>query len=539
MNFDFYNNPYPSKRNSIFAKNGMVATSNILASEAGIEILKKGGNAIDSAIATATALTVVEPTSNGLGGDAFAIIYFKNKIYAINGSGFSPENLDIEKILSLNLNKIPLYGLIPITVGGIPVTWAALNKRFGKLKLIEVLKPAIKYAEEGFAIQPTVALDWKEAFNIYLNASNNNKIEEFKYWFETFTFNGKPTELGDIVKLPYHAKTLKKIGETNSECFYRGEIAEKIDKFMKKHKGYLSKEDLNDYYPEWVEPIKTNYKGYDIYEIPPNGHGITVLIALNILENFEEINLHFQIESLKLAFADTKKYVADIKYMQTSIKEMLSKEYSKKRAKLISINKTLQPKENIFSSGDTIYLATADKDGNMVSFIQSNYTAFGLGIVIPKTGIALHNRGANFSLDRKSDNFIAPRKKPYHTIIPGFLCKDNKPIGAFGVMGAFMQPQGHLQILTNMIDENLNPQSSLDKPRWQWVGEKTIEIENNFDNKIADKLSKLGHNIIRKSDKNYFGYFGRGQIIFKNENNILYGACESRADSGNFRFLIK
>ena len=532
MNFDFYNNPYPSKRNSIFAKNGMVATSNILASEAGIEILKKGGNAIDSAIATAAALTVVEPTSNGLGGDAFAIIYFKNKIYAINGSGFSPKNLDIEKILSLNLNKIPLYGLIPITVGGIPATWAALNKRFGKLKLIEVLKPAIKYAEEGFAIQPTVALDWKEAFNIYLNASNNNKIEEFKYWFETFTFNGKPPELGDIVKLPYHAKTLKEIGETNSECFYRGEIAEKIDKFMKKHKGYLSKEDLNDYYPEWVEPIKTNYKGYDIYEIPPNGHGITVLIALNILENFEEINLHFQIESLKLAFADTKKYVADIKYMQTSIKEMLSKEYSKKRAKLISINKTLQPKENIFSSGDTVYLATADKDGNMVSFIQSNYTAFGSGIVIPKTGIALHNRGANFSLDRESGNFIAPRKKPYHTIIPGFLCKDNKPIGAFGVMGAFMQPQGHLQILTNMIDENLNPQSSLDKPRWQWVGEKTIEIENNFDNKIANKLSKLGHNIIRKSDKNYFGYFGRGQIIFKNENNILYGACESRTDSG-------
>lgn len=330
MNFDFYNNPYLSKRNSIFAKNGMVATSNILASEAGIEILKKGGNAIDSAIATAAALTVVEPTSNGLGGDAFAIIYFKNKIYAINGSGFSPKNLDIEKILSLNLNKIPLYGLIPITVGGIPATWAALNKRFGKLKLIEVLKPAIKYAEEGFAIQPTVALDWKEAFNIYLNASDNNKIEEFKYWFETFTFNGKPPELGDIVKLPYHAKTLKEIGETNSECFYRGEIAEKIDKFMKKHKGYLSKEDLNDYYPEWVEPIKTNYKGYDIYEIPPNGHGITVLMALNILENFEEINLHFQIESLKLAFADTKKYVADIKYMQTSIKEMLSKEYSKK-----------------------------------------------------------------------------------------------------------------------------------------------------------------------------------------------------------------
>ena len=260
------------------------------------------------------------------------------------------------------------------------------------------------------------------------------------------------------------------------------------------------------------------------------------LNILNELENFDSkdlvSNLHCRIESLKLAFADTKKYIADIKYMKTSIEEMLSKEYAKKRAKLISKNTALYPKENIFSSGDTVYLASADRDGNMVSFIQSNYTAFGSGIVIPETGIALHNRGANFSLDKESDNFIAPRKKPYHTIIPGFLCKDNKPIGAFGVMGAFMQPQGHLQILTNMIDDNLNPQASLDKPRWQWVGEKTIEIENNFDEKIAKELEKLGHNIVRKSEKNYFGYFGRGQIIFKNENNILYGACEPRTDSG-------
>lgn len=532
MKFNFYNNPYPSKRNLVFASNGMVATSNILAAEAGLEILKKGGNAVDSAIATAAALTIVEPTSNGLGGDAFAIVYFKNKIYAINGSGFSPKNLDIKKISSLNLDKMPLYGLLPITVGGIPATWAALNKRFGKLKLAEVLKPAIKYAEEGFAIEPTVALDWKEAFNIYLKASNNNTIKEFKYWFDTFTFNGKVPKLGETVKFPYHAKTLKEIGKTNAECIYRGEIAERIDKFMKEHKGYLSKEDLNDYYPKWVEPIKTNYKGYDVYEIPPNGHGITVLMALNILENFEDYNLHFQIESLKLAFADAKKYVADIKYMRTSIEELLSKEYSKKRAKLISKNAVLKPKEHIFSSGDTVYLATADKDGNMVSFIQSNYTAFGSGIVIPETGIALHNRGANFSLDKDSDNCIAPRKKPYHTIIPGFLCKGDKPIGAFGVMGAFMQPQGHLQILTDMIDENLNPQASLDKPRWQWIKDKTIEIEHNFDNKKAKELERLGHKIIRKTDKNYFGYFGRGQTVFRNENNILYGACESRTDSG-------
>lgn len=534
MKFDFYNNPYPSKRNIVFGSNGMTATGNMLASEAGLEILKKGGNAIDAAIATAAALTVVEPASNGLGGDAFAIVYFEGKIYGINGSGFSPKNLDIEKISSLK--KMPLYGLIPITVGGIPAAWAALSKRFGKLKLIEVLEPAIKYAEEGFAIQPAAALDWKEAFNIYLKESNNNTIKEFKYWFDTFTFNGKVPELKDIVKLPYHAKTLREIGKTNAECVYRGEIAERIDKFMKEHKGYLSKEDLNDYYPEWIEPIKTNYKGFDVCQMPPNGHGITVLIALNMLENFEikdsVSNLHRRIEALKLAFADTKKYVSDIKYMKDSIlEEMLSKEYGKMRAKLISDNKTSIPKENIFSSGDTVYLAAADKYGNMVSFIQSNYTAFGSGIVIPETGIALHNRGANFSLDKDSNNFIAPRKKPYHTIMPGFLCKDGKPLAAFGVMGAFMQPQGHLQILTNMIDDNANPQASLDKPRWQWVGNKTVEIENNFDKKLAKELEKLGHKIIRKPDKNYFGYFGRGQIIFK-ENDILYGACEHRTDSG-------
>lgn len=264
---DFYDNTYSSKRNVVFGKN-IVSTSNILASQAGLEILKKGGNAIDAAIATAAALTVVEPTSNGLVGDAFAIINFENNLYAINGSGFSPKNLDVDKILSLNLDQMPTYGLLPVTVGGIPATWATLVKKFGKLKLIDVLEPAIRYAKEGYAVQPQVALDWKESYYVYLKESDKLKKEEFRYWFDTFTFNGRTPELGEIVTLPYHAKTLEDIGNTNAECIYRGEYAEKIDAFMKKYGGYLSKEDLNEYYPEFVTPITTNYRGYDIYEIP-------------------------------------------------------------------------------------------------------------------------------------------------------------------------------------------------------------------------------------------------------------------------------
>ena len=534
---DFYDNRYASKRNAVFGKN-IVATSNILASQAGIEIIKKGGNAVDAAIAAAAALTVVEPASNGIGGDAFAIINFDNKIYAINASGFSPKDLDVKKILSLNLDKMPLYGVIPVTVGGIPASWESLIKKFGRLKLIDVLEPAIRYAENGYAVQPQAALDWKEAYNIYMKASDNLKKEEFKYWFDTFTFNGKTPKLGEIVKLPFHAKTLYDIGKTNAECIYRGEYAERIDSFMKKYGGYLSKEDLSGYYTEFVNPITLNYRGYDIYEIPPNGHGITVLMTLNILSNFDfnDLNetdrVHYQIEALKLAFTDTKKYVSDINYMKTSIDEMLSKKYAEKRASLINKNKALEPINHIFSSGDTVYLAASDSFGNMVSYIQSNYTAFGSGIVIPETGIALQNRGANFSLDPSSDNFIAPHKKPYHTIIPAFICRDSKPYGALGIMGAFMQPQGHVQVISNLIDYNLNPQVALDKPRWQWVGSKNIELEYNFDNNLYKELLSLEHNASKKDYITYFGYFGRGQIIIKNDNDVYCAGCDGRTDSG-------
>ncbi len=317
-----------------------------------------------------------------------------------------------------------------------------------------------------------------------------------------------------------------------AESFYRGELAEKIDAFSKKYGGYITKEDLAEYYPEWVEPISTDYKGYEVYEIPPNGHGITVLMALNILKEMELgsrdsfSSTHLQIEALKLAFVDAQKYVADPKVMKVKTEELLSQDYARERRKLVS-DKAIMPEAGQPSRGGTVYLCTADEEGNMVSYIQSNYMGFGSGLVVPNTGISLHNRGANFNLDEDSDNCIAGGKRPYHTIIPGFLTKDGKPVGPFGIMGGFMQPQAHLQVMINTIDYNMNPQEALDRPRWQWVGGKTIELEQSFDNRLALELARAGHDIVVKA--NSVG-FGRGQIIWRNDDGVLCGATEPRTD---------
>lgn len=530
--FDSLEYKYPSRRNVVFGKKGMVATGNILASEAGLDIIKRGGNAIDAAVATAATLTVVEPTSNGLGGDAFAIVWFNGEIYGLNGSGFSPKSLNVDTVLSLGYEKMPNYGLIPITVGGIPGTWEALIKRFGKLTLKEVLEPAIRYAKEGYVVQAEVSKGWEAAFNTYKKELSSN--DEFQGWFDTFSFNGTYPKVGEIVKLPYHAKTLEDMSRYGADIFYKGDIAERIDLFMKKYGGYLTKEDLSLYEPEWVTPLSVNYRGFDIHELPPNGHGITVLMALNILKRFDLKSLssfetrHLEIEALKIAFTDVQKYVSDSRHMKIKTEELLSEDYAEKMSSLIT-KKALDPKANIFSSGGTVYLASADGEGNMVSFIESNYIGFGSGIVIPETGVALHNRGANFSLDETSGNYLMPLKKPYHTIIPGFISKDKTAVGPFGVMGAFMQPQGHLQVLTNIIDYNMNPQEALDKPRWQWTKSKTIELEQGFDNTLALKLLRAGHDIDIKADSTSFG---RGEIILRNDNGVLCGGCEPRTDAG-------
>lgn len=518
-----------SRRNVVYAKKGMVATSQPMAAQAGLEILQNGGNAIDAAIATAATLTVVEPTSNGIGGDNFALVWVKDKLYGLNASGKSPKSISIDSLKERGMNEIPKYGLTPVTVPGAPGGWAELSKRFGKLPLTEVLAPAIRYATEGYALTPNVAKLWSNAYKTF---KENLEGEEFENWFKTFAPDGRPPKAGETWKSLDHAETLKLIAETNAEAFYKGEIADKIDEFSKKHDGYIRKEDLEAFEPEWVEPISVNYKGYDVWEIPPNGHGIVALMALNILKEYDFAakdtvdTLHKQLEAMKLAFVDGQKYVADQDSMSVTVEQLLSDEYAAKRRALIG-SEALTPEPGNPASGGTVYMATADEEGNMVSFIQSNYMGFGSGVVIPGTGIGLHNRGHNFTLDPDHDNALAPSKKPYHTIIPSFLTKDGKAVGPFGVMGGFMQPQGHVQVAMNTIDFNMNPQDVLDAPRWQWIGGKTIHIEPGFPNHLALELARMGHEIVPLLDTNTMG---RGQIIWRDEEGTLCGGTEPRTD---------
>ena len=532
MNFNPLSNPFPSARNTHYAKNGMVATSQPLAAQAGLEILKKGGNAIDAAIATAACLTVVEPTSNGIGADAFALVWTNGKLHGLNASGKSPKNISIEKVRAMGHTEMPKMGLVPITVPGAPGAWAELSRKFGKLSLIESLTPAINYAQNGYPISPTLGKYWARAYEIYKMRFAG---DEYAGWFETFTQNRQAPAIGEIWNSPAHAKTLQEIGETNAESFYRGNLASKISDFIQKHGGFLTAEDLAEFKPEWVEPISVNYRGYDVWEIPPNGQGIVALIALNIMKhfNFSPNSLydadmyHKQFEAIKFAFATGKAVVTDPNYMQYSIEELLSEAFAQELCKKIT-DTAAEPVTHLPPKSGTVYLATADGEGNMVSFIQSNYMGFGSGIVIPGTGIAMQNRGADFSLDPTHANALVGGKKTYHTIIPAFLTKGNIPIGPFGVMGGYMQPQGHMQVIMNTIDFNLNPQMALDAPRWQWISGKTFEVENHFPKHIAETLASRGHDIKVSVDS---GGFGRGQIICRNpENGVLAGGTESRTD---------
>jgi gamma-glutamyltranspeptidase/glutathione hydrolase len=508
----------------------MVATGQPLAAQAGLEILKKGGNAVDAAVATAACLTVVEPTANGIGGDSFALVWIKDKLYGLNSSGFSPKAASAEALTGSGLKEMPKYGWYPVTVPGAPSGWAALSKKFGRLPLTEVLKPAIAYATDGYPVSPTVSKLWKRAF---VNYTKEGKGEEFKHWFETFCPSGKAPEAGEVWSSKGHAETLALIAETGAEAFYRGALAEKIDAFSKKYGAWLAASDLAEYYPEWVEPISVNYRGYDVWEIPPNGHGINALMALNILKGYDFSGpreqcetYHKLIEAMKLAYADGMKYIADPRFMNVSATELLSENYAAQRRALIG-ERALNPEPGRPHRGGTVYLATADGQGNMVSMIQSNYMGFGSGLVVPGTGIALHNRGNNFSLDPDSPNFMAPDKKPYHTIIPGFLTKNGEAVGPFGVMGGFMQPQGHLQVITNLIDFGMNPQEAIDAPRWQWTKGLTVEMESSVPSHIASGLSAKGHDIKTLHDSISFG---RGEMIVRTEHGSLAGATEPRTD---------
>lgn len=530
--FDAQEYKYASRRRVVHAKRGMVCTSQPLASQAGLTILQQGGNAIDAAIATAICQTIVEPTNNGLGSDCFALVWTGGKLHGLNGSGYAPQRLTPEAVAASGATeKMPLRGWEAVTVPGAPSAWAELHKRFGRLPFAKLFEPAIYYAEQGYPVSPIVARFWQEGIDALTPYKDNPAIAP---WFATFDVhgNGVAPKTGELVTLPNHAKTLRILADSYCESYYRGELAQRLVEFSDKTGGYLSLEDLADYRAEWVEPVHINYHGYDVWEMPPNGHGITALMALNILKGMEigakdtGDTFHKQIEAMKLAFADGMHYIADPRYMQTRVEKLLSDAYAAQRRALIG-ETALEPTHGKPFCGGTVYLCTADGEGNMVSFIQSNYKDFGSGIVLPGYGINLNDRGAGFSLNPELDDYLAPRKKPYHTIIPGFLTHEGEAVGPFGVMGAYMQPQGHVQVIMNTVDWLLNPQSALDAPRWQWIAGKEIWLESSVAPEIVEDLRRRGHEVRVLEDDTTFG---RGEIIWRDSNGVLAGATEPRAD---------
>ena len=533
--FDPLRQRYPSQRFPLYARGGMVNCSSPQAAAAGLEVLRKGGNAVDAAVAAAAALTVVEPTANGIGSDAFALVWSEReqRLFGLNSSGPAPQLLSIDGVMAdgraVN-GKMPVRGWTPVTVSGAPGAWAALNGRFGRLTLSEDLSPAVAYAEGGYPCGPNLAAMWQLSFDTF---SRTLTGLEFRPWFETFAPGGRAPKAGEMIYLPDHGATLRAIGESNAEAFYRGDIARKIDAQSRRDGGYIRYEDYAAFQPRWVEPISVNYRGFDVCEIPPNGQGIVALMALNILKEFPLVDredprtVHRQLEAVKMAFADAFRYVTDPDRMEIDYRDLLSPAYGAMRAREMGERAQIWTHRLPPKSG-TVYLCCADGEGNMVSYIQSNYMGFGSGIVVEGTGISLQNRGADFSLDPGAANCLMPGKRTYHTIIPGFLMKDGRPIGPFGVMGAYMQPQGHVQVMTNYIDFGMDPQQALDAPRWQWLRDGTVTVESRFSSDLARALRRLGHDV--RLDINTPS-FGRGQMIVRLDNGVLVGGTESRTDS--------
>jgi len=521
-NWDF---PYSSQRMPVFARN-IVAASQPLATQAGLEILRKGGNAADAAIAAAITLTVVECTCNGIGGDAFAIIWDNKseKLYALNASGKSPKSWNYEYFIK-KYKKMPFTGWDSVTVPGAVSGWFELSNRFGRLPFETLFQPAIKYAKKGFHVSPITAKLWK---------GDIGKYKEFPDFQNNFTFRGRAPEVGEKICFIDQADTLSEIAQTKIHSFYRGRLADKIVAHAQSTGGFITKDDLLNHQAEWVEPISIHYKGFDIHEIPPNGQGIAVLIMLGILShlNIEKYpldsadSIHLQIEAMKLAFADLYQYISDPDYMNINYYDLLNESYLSERAKGIHLNKAQNisygfPREQ----GDTVYLTTADEDGMMVSFIQSNYTGFGSGIVVPGTGISLQSRGACFSLKKNHPNQVEGGKKPFHTIIPAFVTKKGQPVMSFGVMGGAMQPQGQAQILVRMIDYHQNSQAASDAPRWCVLGDMEVAFEKETNGEVMKDLEKRGH----KTTTSDSSLFGGAQLIHK-INQGYCGASDHRKD---------
>ena len=533
--FDPRSYAYPSRRNVVYARKAMACTSIPQGAQIGLDVMKAGGNAVDAAVAMAAAMPLLEPTSNGLGSDCFALVWVEaeKKFYGLNASGVAPAALSAALVRELGHQTMPQAGWIPTMVPGAPAGWAELNRRFGTKPLPQLFAPAISAAREGVPVQVNLEPMWEEDAR-RIAAAMERDPSPHAYWWERFMKpDGTPYRAGDVFRWEEYAQTLEELAATGCESYYRGPLMEQIVAFSRATGGYFCEDDFRNYKPEWVEPISTDYKGYTVCEIPPNGHGITVLMALNLLKGLKLSDqkdcadtYHKILESIKLAFADTRTYVADPRYMRTRVEDLLSEEYAARRRALIS-EQALTPEAGDPSCGGTIYLCTADPQGNMVSFIQSNYTTFGAGVAIPGTGISLQNRGANFSLDEGSDNCLAGGKRSYHTIIPGFLMRDGEAVGPFGVMGAFMQPQGHVLVVVNTVDYHMNPQEALDAPRIQWTGGKHIQLEREVPAHIVQDLARRGHEVeIVNSNL----HMGRGQIIWKTENGLYIGGTEPRCD---------
>ena len=535
MTFDPLAQRYPSQRYPIYAHGGMVNTSSPQASAAGLDALRRGGNAIDAAVAAAATLTVTEPTSCGLGSDAFAIVWSakEQRLFGLNSSGPAPMLISAERILAEGRDadgRMPFHGWTPVTVPGAPKAWAELVRRFGRRSLSENLAPAVSYARDGYPCAPNLALHWGAALRRYREILRG---PEFDAWFRTFAPEGKSPQPGDLIRLPDHAATLETVGETDADAFYRGDLARRIDAESRRFGGYLRYEDLAAFEAKWVDPIRVHYRGYEVCELPPNGQGIVALMALNILKEFDfperdcAETAHRQLEAIKMAFADALHYVTDPDDMQMDFHRLLDPAYGAQRAREMTARAQVYTHAVPPKSG-TVYLCCADAEGNMVSFIQSNYMGFGSGIVVDGTGVSLQNRGADFSLNPNDANFLKPGKRSYHTIIPGFLMKAGQPVGPFGVMGAYMQPQGHVQVVMNYVDFHLDPQQALDAPRWQWLRDGRVVVEPRFDEAIAQGLLARGHDLSRSAD---VASFGRGQMIVRLPNGALVGGTESRTDS--------
>ncbi|MHA1265259.1 MAG: gamma-glutamyltransferase [Candidatus Helarchaeota archaeon] len=513
--------PYSSKRAPVLARN-VVAAAPALVSQIGLQMILKGGNAIDAAVAAAIAQTVLDPTMNGIGGDAFAIIWDGKRLTGLNASGRSPAAWTPEYFAKYR--RMPLLGWDSVTVPGAVSAWVALWRKFGQLSFKELFVPAIKYARNGFLVPPIEAANWKTAKNLY------RKYLEFA---QAFLIDNKAPKAGDLFKFPAQARTLELIAETEGEAFYRGELARKMVAYAQQTGGALTLEDLESHKPEWTELISIRYKDVTLYEIPPNGQGLAALIMLGILNHLDVGRyppdsteaIHLQLEAMKLAFADAYQYISDPAFLTINPSSLLNEKYLANRAALIDPSKAQPFSYGLPPQSDTIYLTAADEEGRMVSYIQSNFLWFGSGIVIPGTGISLQNRGSGFTLEEGHPNQVGPRKRPFHTICPAFVMANNKPLMSFGVMGGPMQPQGQAQMMIRIFEYHQNPQAASDAPRWQVEKGLQVKLESAFPKSTCTGLKQLGHQISTAPSM----LFGGAQLIYKLPHGY-FGASDHRKD---------